>query len=274
VTSDADPAAYVDTGLLHVERALNRDPQDPDGLEIRGTLRYWRWLIGANPDSSAVSIARADLEQATRLNPTQAGAWATLSHLYNNVASATSTDVEYAARKALESDMYLENANVIMHRLYLAAFDDNRLDDADRWCRQAAERFRGDMRFVYCQLMLMSAGHGPMDADRAWQLADSMVLLSPAQGERTFRRAQSRVLVGNVLARLGLSDSARSLLSEPDTAVVDPSRDLDIFTERGWLLLGDTAKALEALTRYYRANPRLGDLCTTTPTHWSCQYRK
>ncbi|HSA56965.1 MAG TPA: protein kinase, partial [Gemmatimonadaceae bacterium] len=272
--STEDPVAPMDTGLIHADRAFGRDPEHPDALELRGTLRYWRWLVGASPDSGTLAAARADLEQATARNPAQAGAWATLSHLYNNVADATSADIEYAARKALEADMYLDNANVIVHRLFLAAFDDDRMADADRWCLQGAERFPRDSRFAYCQLLLMSAGAGTPDAARAWQLAESMVQLTPAQGERAFRRAQSRVLVGVVMALLGHADSARALLSEPVSAEVDPSRDIDIPAQRGWLLLGDSAKALASLEQYRKANPRLGDLCTAEPTHWSCGFRR
>ena len=170
--------------------------------------------------------------------------------------------------------MYLSNANVITHRLFLAAFDDKRMKEAEESCRQGADRFPKDFRFANCQLQLMSWGVGTLDANRAWQLAELTEQLSPAEGERPYRRAESRVLVGLVLARLGRVDSARALLAQPVSAEVDPTRDIDTYAERGWLLLGDTAKALESLDRYRKANPRLGDLCTSDPAHWACTWRK
>ena len=36
--------------MEHADRALKLKPGDPDALEIRGSLEYWRWMINLEPD--------------------------------------------------------------------------------------------------------------------------------------------------------------------------------------------------------------------------------
>ena len=45
---DDPPAAdrSIARGSEHAERALRLDRADADALELRGDLRYWRWLLG------------------------------------------------------------------------------------------------------------------------------------------------------------------------------------------------------------------------------------
>src|SRR6266487_6972519 len=57
-----------------------------DALEMRGTIRYYRFSKGLEPDAAAadklLAAARRDLEDATQLHSQQAGAWNVLSSLY------------------------------------------------------------------------------------------------------------------------------------------------------------------------------------------------
>ncbi len=83
----------------------------------------WAWsrtTPGRRPCSQS---AKADLEKATVKNPAQAGAWASLSHLYYQTTDNSLVDVNLAARKALEADAFLSNASVIMNRLFLSDYD-------------------------------------------------------------------------------------------------------------------------------------------------------
>ena len=84
-----DPFAakeWITQGMAHAGRALALDPDNPDALELRGNLQYWSWLLGLEPDNTKAQAlllsARTDLQKATEKNPAQAGAWASLSHLY------------------------------------------------------------------------------------------------------------------------------------------------------------------------------------------------
>ncbi len=117
----------IDSGLGHAERALKLNAKSADAIELRGTLKYWGWLMGLEADSAKrdklLASAQTDLEEATRFNPAQASAYASLSHLYNNAPGKTKVDVAYAANKALETDAYLDNAAVIFRRLILADYD-------------------------------------------------------------------------------------------------------------------------------------------------------
>ena len=40
---------WIDIGLAHADTALSLAPDNPDALELRGTLRYWRYLLGLEP---------------------------------------------------------------------------------------------------------------------------------------------------------------------------------------------------------------------------------
>src|SRR5690606_32959396 len=64
--------AWVAPGLAFADQALQISPRDPDALELRGTLRYWKWLLQleANPAArdELLSSARSDLEAATKAN--------------------------------------------------------------------------------------------------------------------------------------------------------------------------------------------------------------
>ncbi|NIR43060.1 MAG: hypothetical protein GWN51_02260, partial [Gemmatimonadetes bacterium] len=82
-------------------------------------LRYARWVLNRPPDpeeaSTLLARARADLEEATRLDPTLAGAHATLSHLYYQLEDVPAAVL--SARQAYEEDAYLALADVILWRL-------------------------------------------------------------------------------------------------------------------------------------------------------------
>ena len=88
--------------VRHAERAVSMNAQSADALEIRGTIRYQRFLRGFEPDAAekVLGQARADLEGATKLNPNQVGAWTVLSHLYYQTRDRVAAN--RAARAAYE----------------------------------------------------------------------------------------------------------------------------------------------------------------------------
>ena len=94
-------------------------------LEVRGTLRYWGWLLNVEPDPAAakqlLKDAQTDLETAVRVRPSQAGAWAILSHLYSNTKGET--DAKLAGLRAYEADAYLSDAPQVINRLFLTSYD-------------------------------------------------------------------------------------------------------------------------------------------------------
>jgi len=262
---------WIREGLGHVERALALAPNNADALELRGNLRYWGWLQGLEPDTEKAKVlladAQKDLESATVVNPSQAGAWASLTHLYNQ--TATGTKVALAAQRALEADAFLDNADVILFRLFISSYDLSQFTDADHSCQQIRRRFPTDVSAPRCELfMLTTRIRTPPDPARAWRLADSVAKASPANRKPYFE-LNSRMLVAAVLARAGLKDSAMAVVerSKGDPEM-NPTRDLALFGAAVYSQLGETAKAVDLLGVYLQANERLRAAYADDPGWW------
>ena len=265
---------WIDRGEKLADEALAIAPRDPDGLEVRGTLRYWSWLLNLEPDPGAaerlLKNAETDLETVVKIRPTQASAWAILSHLYNNTKSET--DAKLAAVRAYEADAYLSNAPQVVNRLFIASYDLAQFVDAARWCDEGAHRFPTDFNFTKCRLWVMTTKAREPNVSLAWQLADSVSKLS-TMGRREFDSREARMIVAMVLARAGLADSARAVAIRarggPD---VDPTKILawdEIYVH---ILRGDKDEALRALKSYLAANPErrtaLADTSEATSNWW------
>jgi eukaryotic-like serine/threonine-protein kinase len=265
---------WIEKGKKFAEQVLSLDPQNPDGLEVRGTLRYWGWLLNVEPDPVAakqlLKDAEADLETAVRVRPTQAGAWSILSHLYGNTKGET--DAKLAGLRAYEADAYLRDAPQVINRLFIASYDLAQFFDAAHWCQEGARRFPNDFNFIKCQLWVMSTKVREPDVNLAWKLADSLPKLSPV-GRQRYDALEAQMIVAMVLARAGLSDSARRVAQRarggPD---VDPDQNLAYSEVYVHILRGDKDQAFEALKRYLAANPErrasLADTTQTTSPWW------
>ncbi len=258
---------WIQKGKKFAEQALSLDPQNPDGLEVRGTLRYLSWLLNLEPDPPAakrlLKDAQADLETAVRVKPLQAGAWSILSHLYGNTKGET--DAKLAGLRAYEADAYLRDAPQLLNRLFGNSYDLTQFAEAARWCDEGARRFPTDFNFVKCRLWMMSTRATEPDVARAWKLADSLPKLSPV-GRQEYDAREARMFVAMVLARAGLADSARKVaLRARAGADVDPTQDLAYDEVYVHILRGDKDQAFEALKRYLAANPeRRAGLSDTT----------
>jgi serine/threonine-protein kinase len=249
---------WISVGLGHAERALKLDQRNPDALEFRGNLRYWRWLLGLAADPvqarGLLKSAQEDLETAVKINPSQAGAWGTLSHLYNQT-NGDEVDVKLAARRAYEEDAYLSNADVILSRLFYSSYDLGQFPDAAHWCTEGVRRFPADEKFVECQLWLMTTKAVDPDVPRAWQLVDTILQHTP-ESKREFQRLNSQMIVAAILARAGLKDSARHVAARSrSTPELDPTRDIELFGAFAYTLIGDKVEALKSLKTYLAANP-------------------
>jgi len=255
---------WVDIGMAHANRALGIDPNAADALEVRGNLRYFPLVQSLETDDArrkeALTLARADLEKATTINSRQAGAYATLSHLYYQIPSLTPSDVYIAAQRALEADEFLASANLILSRLFFASYDLGQFDKAQQWCEQARTRFPRDVRAVRCQLYMLTTKTATPNPAEAWRLADSAVALVPP-GARTLERPVEDMLVAAVIARASqqqpnLADSARRVAKRSEgTPEIDPTRDLALRGAFVYTLLGDKDDAIRLLKQYLAVNP-------------------
>ena len=253
---DADK--WFTAGLRHANRALAAQPQNPDALEIRGTLLFGRFARGLEPDPAAadklVSAAQSDLEQATRLNPSQAGAWNVLSVLYYQHRNLL--EANRAARTAYEADAYLASAEAILFRLFVTSYDLELFMPANDWCQKGHRRFPANSRFVHCQLMMMTTHAADPDVDAAWRLASETVRLTPER-DRPYTQLYEQIFVAAVLARGGLADSARHVLDRSKgNAEVDPQKELLGYEAFVRVMLGDKDEALRLLDEYLVANPK------------------
>ena len=257
-TENPDLAAtMIDSGLVFAERAWALSKDDPDVLELRGNLRYWRWLLGLESDASKAAQllkqAQTDLEAAVKLNPSQAGAWGSLSHLYNQTGSGV--DVNTAAGKAYRADPYISNADVILSRLFFSSYDLGQFTDALHWCEEGERRFPGNPKFGECQLWLLTTKVKDPDVGLAWRLADSVTAQS-APEDTAFQRHNTRLIVAAVLARSGQADSAKHMVTRyKGDAELDPTRDLAYISSFVYTLTGDKDEALQQLKTYLAATP-------------------
>lgn len=249
---------WIDGAMEHAERALAVASNDADALELRGTLRYWRWLLNVTPDpdeqSALLERAREDLERAVDLDPGRASAYATLSHLY---AQSDVASMVLAARRAYEEDAYLDVAERNLWYLFTGSLDMGQFTQARRWCDEGARRFPEQPRFVLCQLRLMATPAMEPDVERGWQLLsryDSLTAHSPNEAERI----RARLTMAGVLARADLPDSARAVISRARAKIapgMDPSEDLASWEAYIRTLLKDYDEAIALLKRYQAAHP-------------------
>jgi eukaryotic-like serine/threonine-protein kinase len=268
--SKAHYQRWTATGLRHVGRALRIDQTDPDALELRGTLRYYRWLFNLVPASPAsgtlLAEAEADLQSATEANPGAAFGLSLLSHLL--MAQGRMAQAKLAALRAYEADPYLSTAQQTIWRLFQTSLDLEEADEARRWCREGGRRFPEYYRFTECRLWLFALKDQQPDIDQAWQLYRRYLEVSPPN-TRIFNRHYGRMLVAVALARAGLRDSAvaTALRARADPSV-DETRDLTMLEAIVHTVLGDRDEALRQLDIYLTANPQLREGWARDETWW------
>ncbi len=259
--------AAIEEAVAHADRALEKSPNAARAMATRGTALYFRWLIELDhdPDVRARLLDRAqtDLETAVRMDPSLAGAHSTLSHLYYQVGDVP--QVVLAARRAYEEDAFLDVTHDVLWRLYLGSYDLEQFGQARRWCDEGRERFPDSYRFVDCELWLLAIPGNEPDPDSARTLAERIEHLAP-EHERALATRQSRMIVGAVLGRAGMVDSARSVMLDARAGhEIDPYMDLVFAEAFARTLIGDEEEAIRLLQRYVAGNPghtfdRGGDL--------------
>jgi serine/threonine-protein kinase len=246
-------------GLTHADHALQLKPGDPDALELRGTLRYWRYLINAEPDAGAAAKLLTDAEQdlrgAVNGNPNAAVAWTWLSHLLMN--QSQTAEAKLAALKAYETDPYLSTVRVTLWRLVQSSLDLEDVAETTHWCQEGLRRFPQYHRFTECQLWLFALKGVKPDVPKAWELLDQYVKLSPS-GSREYAQHYGQMLVSMAIARAGLLDSARRVAEHARAdPTIDPTRDLAQLEAAARLIMGDKDEALRLLSTYVAANPQV-----------------
>lgn len=250
-------ASEAREGLEFAERALSLSPRAPEALEMRGTLNYWLWQLGAaggHDDAERVlASAREDLEAAVDADPTLATAWSQLAHLYGNIGRLS--EMIIAARRAYEEDAYLRTASRILGQLFWGHFDQEQFNDAQSRCDIGRARFPQDPRFVRCEMYMLLTPVRTPDPDSAWALQERLVELVP-EGQRPYEERLGYLLAGGVLNRAGLPDSADAVFRRGRAnQQFDPEMFLLGEEAKIRSATGDLDDAMELAKQYVAANP-------------------
>lgn len=266
--SGAEMAGHLERSLELADEALARDPGSAEAFNRRGTAHYLYYLarLDDNEDAREATLrqAQADLERAVETDRTLAEPYSTLSHLYYQVQDPASAAL--AARQAYENDAYLQAADVVLRRLFTTNYDLQRVDQAREWCAEGHRRFPHNFLFTECALWLMTMQGVEPQVDRAWALADSVADLA-ADGSRGLVAAGARQVVGGVLARAGLADSASAVMTRARVdSEVDPGGELLSMEAAMRLLNGEKDEAIALLQQYTTTNP--GHFAQGRGLHW------
>jgi DNA-binding SARP family transcriptional activator/TolB-like protein len=247
-------AASRVAALAYAQRALARRPDDPLARELRGNVLFDQALATVDSAGQAARVAGAerDLRAAVAAEPTLASGWNRLSQVLRYQGRAAESEV--LTRRALQEDAWLEDANVILARLYFAALYAADYPRARALCAQGGRRFPADWRFVECRLTLLRAAPSrPADADAVRALLTELDRVDPPDHARRDGRPYSpafrRAVAAAVLARAGQTDSARAMLARARReAGGDPAVRLSLAYDEAavYQLMGhpDTARAL------------------------------
>ncbi len=256
-----DPSAFprwLDVAESHADRALALSPRHGGALELRGTVRYFRWLLNLAPDSDAaarlLANAEADFKASIDNSPQPASALNTYSHLL--LARSQTAEAKLKAQQAYESDPYLTDVDRTLWRLFTSALDLGLPVEAEKWCTIGAQRFPDNFRFTECKLWTYTLQGQRPAPDSIWAVYGRFLEGSPP-ALREFHSLKGGMIAALGLVRAGLADSARSVARRsrggPD---VDPGSELVYLEAILASQLNDRDEALRLLARYLAANPQ------------------
>ena len=251
-TSIEELVGRLDEGVSFANQALALQPDHAGALELRGIARYRRWLTAGEEVDTLFEAARDDLERAFQLDRTRASAKSTLSHLYYQVSDWPQAVL--AARDAYALDAFLSVADGVLWRLYAASYDLGEHAEARRWCMEGRRRFPDNYRFVQCEIFLLTMAQAEPDVEEAWNLHEELLALV---GERPeFYDAQAQMVIGGVIGRAGLADSANAVFQRARRdADVDPEGELMVMEATMRSVIGDVEGSISVLQRYMAAHP-------------------
>ena len=141
---------------------------DADALELRGSVRFFRWLstrrqirTPGKPLRCRGGFQGGDHGESGASHRLE---WAELRpHLGEPVRPG-----EARGARAYESDPYLKDAHKTIWRLFQNSVELGNRNEADRWCSTGRQRFPDNFRFTECRLWLYDLP-GKTTADSVWK---------------------------------------------------------------------------------------------------------
>ncbi len=270
---DHERVMLLNAALTLADSSVRRAPANAEALQLRGSVRFDLviQLESAQPDSTRLASAEADLRAALATDSSLAGAWATLGYLLwlkGSLGEAAS-----AAQRALREDAYLTDAREVYAQLFFGALMLGQFEEAHQWCGRGRRHSPSDWRFVECALTLLR--HDPRSAatpESAWALVRTLERLDPAgkaiAAGRAYHPIYRRIVAATVEARAGHRDTARAELARARRATDgDSSLRLDLSYDEAYLLLtlGEADQARRLLRALVTARPLLGPLLAKDP---------
>lgn len=254
---------WLARAIAHANRALQRDPRNAAALELRGLMRYHlREQSDSAEASRLLTLAESDLREAVALDPYRALAWITLSDLLR--VRARFVEANGAAKRALEADPFLKEAEFVIFNLYQTSLELEDLSAASYWCGEARAKFPEAYWPWSCAIFLMALPGGlSPDLKKAGVYFESFERRVPPARRDLFVPAV-RMYFAAVLARAGRTDSARALMhaarEEAEAATSpDPLKRLLYYEAYIRLLLGEPDNALALLAEFLKVNPQRRD---------------
>ncbi len=240
--------ALLRQAMEHAERVLDKHPEDPKALELRGqALNDLSWLLTIAADEREVARLRAaaevDFRTAVDVDPSRVKAWIGLADLLR--VGGRFSEASLAAQHALDADPFLINAEQgILQVLAQVWLDLGEVERAEEWNDAGRRRYPALSSFPATKLVILAGWDGtPPAVDTAWHLASVLT---------EWRYAE--MLVAGVLARAGLADSARAIADR-----IRPEVEKDpwaaYYEANTRIQLGEPDEALALLGRFLEAMP-------------------
>jgi serine/threonine-protein kinase len=255
--------AALTRAVNFASHVLAKSKDDPEALSVRGEARLRQLTFGIESQpESVLRLAQADLQNAVSSRPDLARTWTLLGEVYWNQGNFA--DAADAYKSAYDADAFLTEGRAVRQMLITTNLNAGRFDDARRWCNEAQKHYPDDLRFFECQLVILGwSGTSRADVATAWEKLrdaerrDSARLLT---SNARFRR----MMVAAVLARAGLRDSARSVVSQAPAAA-DQIRAAGTADAYVHVLLGEKREAITVLDRLVSESPQVRPVVRRSP---------
>jgi DNA-binding SARP family transcriptional activator/TolB-like protein len=246
---------WLATARELADRAIQLDERSSSAYETRAALHFASWLMGStngNRPDSLLRAAERDLSAALALAPDMPRSQSLMSAVL--FSEGRYEEARVAARRALDADAYLTDADEIANRLFNSSFEIGDDVEAGHWCDEVRRRQANQWPAAFCDLLLLGwSSTGKPDPRKALLILENASSADPAP-VRENMRPRLMVLAAAVLARGGAADSANAMLQR---ARRQAPHDIDLlYLEAGVrLLLNDRDRALSLLQEYWKVNP-------------------
>jgi tetratricopeptide (TPR) repeat protein len=250
---------WLDAASKFASEGLALSEKDASALELRGSVRYFRWSLNQTKDASdprkPLLDAEADLRAAVAANPVQATAYNALSYVLNSENRFADAKIE--AQHAYDSDPYLKDVHKTIWRLFQNSIELANRTEAERWCGVGHDRFPDNFRFTECRLWVYGLPGQKPKADSVW-LAFKEFLNESPPNLKQYHQLKGGMLVALALVRAGVPlDSAKAVAvrSRAPSPDLDPVSELLVYEAHFRSQIGDKDEAIKLMTQFYANSP-------------------